>query len=248
MPRRLGFLDGVRAFFGGIGFIVFRPAMWGWAIIPVLVATFLFGSFGALAIWGGSGLADHALRDLGAGAWATAGIWALRVVFWIVGLLVAFLFALSLAQPISGFALDAIARRQEIALGGRAWPDQPFVPALLRSLRVTFIALAISLPILALLSVVTLLVPPAAVVTIPLKLAVAGFAITYDFLDYPLGLRGAGVRSRAGFLREHSAAVLGFGLAASAILLIPGVGLLLLPFGVAGATRMVVLADRPRIM
>jgi len=34
-------------------------------------------------------------------------------------------------------------------------------------------------------------------------------------------------------------AVLGFGVATGALLLIPGVGLLVLPFGVAGATRLV---------
>lgn len=244
----IGFWDGIRSFIGGIGFIVFRPSMWGWALVPVVIATLLFSATGALAVWGGTGLADHALADLGTGAWATAGIWALRVVFWIVGLLLAFLVAITLAQPLAGFALDAIARRQELALGGRAWPDQPFVSSLLRSLRVALAALAFSVPLLALLSVVTLLFPPAAVVTVPLKLAVAGFAIAYDFLDYPLSLRGSGVRARAAFLRAHPAAVLGFGLAASSLLLVPGAGLLVLPFGVAGAARMVVLADRPRSM
>ncbi|MBX3229396.1 MAG: EI24 domain-containing protein [Labilithrix sp.] len=244
MPRRLGFLDGLRAFFGGIGFVLFRPKMWGWAAIPIFVATLLFGATGALAIWGGASLADQVLSGATSG-WAAAGLWGLRVLFWIVGLLLAFLLALTLAQPLSGFALDAIARRQELALGGRTWPDQPLFPSLFRSLRVTLFALAVSLPLLLLLSVVTLLFPPASVVTVPLKLAVAGFAISYDFLDYPLGLRGEEVGARAAFLRRHAAAVLGFGLAASVVLLVPGLGLLLLPFGVAGATRLVVLADRP---
>ena len=171
-------------------------------------------------------------------------MWTLRILFGVVGVLLAFLIAISLAQPLSGFALDAIARRQELAMGGRAWPEQPLVPSLLRSLRVTLTALVVSLPILGILSLITFLFPPAAVVTIPLKVIVAGCAITYDFIDYPLGLRGHGVRSRASFLTTHFGATLGFGLAASAVLLLPGIGLLLLPFGVAGATRMVVLADR----
>lgn len=238
VARRLGFFDGAKAFFGGIGFIVGRPAMWGWALIPVIVASALFGGLGALAIWGGSEAAARMVENV-------AGLWTLKVLFWIVGLLFAFIFALSFAQPLSGFALDAIARRQELALGGRAHPGHPFFASLLRSLRVTLAALAVTLPILGLLSLVTLLFPPASVVTVPLKFVVAGFAITYDFLDYPLGLRGAGVRARGAFLRAHFGAMLGFGLSAAAILLIPGVGLLLLPFGVAGATRMVVLADRP---
>ena len=40
------YFDGVRAFFGGVGFIVGRPRMWGWALIPATVATLLFGGLG----------------------------------------------------------------------------------------------------------------------------------------------------------------------------------------------------------
>ncbi|MBX3264554.1 MAG: EI24 domain-containing protein [Labilithrix sp.] len=240
---RLGFFDGVGAFFGGLGFIVSRPSLWGWAAIPTVVATLLFFGLGAAAVWGGTALA-HTLIAEPSGAWTTAGVWLLRVVFWLVGVVLSFLVAISLAQPLSGFALEAIARRQELALGGRTWPDQPFVGAALRSLRVTLTALAVSLPLLALLTTITLLFPPAGVVTVPLKFVVTGLAVAYDFLDYPLGLRGVGVRSRLGFIRDHVGAVFGFGVAAALLLLVPGVGLVLLPFGVAGAARLVVAADR----
>ncbi len=244
--KRLGFFDGVSAFFGGLGFIVGRPSMWGWALIPTLVATVLFFGLGALAVWGGSSLAHHALWDEGDGKWTTAGIWLLRVLFWIVGIVVSFLVAISLAQPLSGSALDVIARRQEVALGGRTWPDQPLVASALRSLRVTLVALAWSLPLLALLTLITFVVPPASVVTIPLKFLVTGLAVAYDLLDYPLGLRGIGVRSRLRFIRDHLSAVIGFGVAAALLLLVPGIGLVILPIGVAGATRMMVAADRAR--
>ena len=240
--KRLGFFDGGRTFFGGLGFIVGRPSMWGWALIPTLVATLLFFGLGGLAIWGGIGFADRIFS--GDGSWRAAGSWVLRVVFWLAGVALAFLLAISFAQPLSGFALDAIARRQELACGGRAWPDQPFIDSALRSLRVTLTALAVSLPILAILTLITFFFPPASVITITLKFLVTGLAVAYDFLDYPLGLRGVGVRSRLGFIREHFSAVVGFGVAAGLLLLIPGVGLLLLPFGVAGAARLVVEADR----
>ena len=42
---------------GGIGFVVTTPSAWGWALIPVVIATILFGGAGALAVWGGSELA-----------------------------------------------------------------------------------------------------------------------------------------------------------------------------------------------
>lgn len=245
--RFLGFFDGVVSVFGGLAFIVGRPAMWGWAAVPILVATLLFLGLGTAAVWGGSALAEHLLASPADAArgWTSVGIWALRIVFWLVGVVLAFLLSISLAQPLAGFALDAIARRQERALGGREWPEQPVVASALRSARVTFVALAMSLPILAVLTLITVVVPPASVVTIPLKFVVTGLTVAYDFLDYPLGLRGSGVRARGTFVREHFAAVLGFGLASALLLLIPGVGLLLLPAGVAGATRLVVAGDPP---
>jgi uncharacterized protein involved in cysteine biosynthesis len=47
------------------------------------------------------------------------------------------------------------------------------------------------------------------------------------------------------FIRENFSAVVGFGMAATLVLLVPGVGLLVLPFGVAGAARLVVARSGP---
>lgn len=235
----LGFFAGVRALFGGLGFVVTTPSVWPWATVPVVVAALLFGGSTALAIWGGGELVAH-LVDPAHVVWS----WALKIVLWIAGVLIGFFVALSLAQPISGFALEAIARRQERALGGRTWPDQPFVRGVFRSLRVSLTALAATLPILALLAVVTLLFPPASIVTVPLKLIVTGLAAAYDFLDYPFSVRGVDVAARVAFMRANFWAVLGFGLSAAALLLIPGMALFLLPIGVAGAARLVVEGDR----
>ncbi len=240
-PRSLGFFDGVRAFFGGLGFIVGRPSMWGWALIPTVVASLLFFGLGGLFIWGGNDLAVRLITD--EGGLRTAGLWVVRILLSIVSLVFAFLLATSLAQPLSGFALGAIAQRQELALGGRAWPDQPLLASSVRALRVTLTALGLSLPLLALLALVTFVFPPVSVVTVPLKFLVTGMAVAYDFLDYPLSLRGVGVRSRMGFIRAHLGAVLGFGASAAAFLLVPGLGLVLLPIGVAGAARLVRWAD-----
>ena len=85
--------------------------------------------------------------------------------------------------------------------------------------------------------------PPAAIVTIPLKFVISGFMVAWDFLDYPLGLRNAGVGDRFKFIGKNLGAVLAFGLLGAIVLLIPGLGLLLLPMGAAGASRMVVEAE-----
>lgn len=233
----LGFVTGVRAFFGGVAFVLGTPSVWGWAAVPVLVATLLLGATGAAALWGAGALTDRIVSDP-SGPWHAAGAVLVQVVLSLVGLVLAFVLALSLAQPISGFALEAIARRQELALGGRTWPDQGFVAGVLRSLRVSLTGLALGLPVLAVLALVTLLVPPLGVITVPLKFAVVGLLAAYDMLDYPLSLRGEGVRARLAFVRAQMPAVLGFGLSVAAVLVIPGVGLLVLPCAVAGATRL----------
>lgn len=238
----VGFFAGVRAFVSGAGFVVGQPSIWPLAAIPVVVGTVLFGGFGALGIWGAGKLAEIALGGGGSGI----ALWVVRLLFGLVALLVAYFVAATFAQPLSGSALDAIARRQDLALGGRRWPSASWSQAAWRALWVSLGALALSLPALVLLAVITFFFPPASVVTIPLKFVVTALAVAYDFLDYPLSLRGAhdsGVSARFQFFRAHPGGVLGFGLAAAVCLLVPGVGLFLLPFGVAGAARLVAKAE-----
>jgi CysZ protein len=235
----LRFVDGVRAFFGGVGFVVGTPRVWGFAVVPILVATVLFVVFAWLAIAAVNAVSGAFFAAPSESVWSAVGVWTVRIVLGLVGIVLAFVVAMSLAQLLSGFALERVSREQELALGGRTWPDQPLVASTLRSLRVTLVGLVAFVPILAVLSIVGLLVPPAAFVTIPLKFVVTGVLAAYDLIDYPLGLRGLGVRARFEFLSANFAAVLGFGTSVALVLMVPGGALLILPFATAGATRMV---------
>jgi CysZ protein len=238
--RQIGFFDGISSLFAGLRFVVGRPRNWGYAAVPTVVASVLTGTLGAAGIALGNELAGR-LIDPAASGVVAVGLWALRTVFAVVSLLVAFLVALALAQPISGFALDELSRRQERALGEPGdWPAMP--GAFFRTLRVTFVGLLFAIPVLGLLTLATLLIPPIAVVTVPLKFYASALVLAWDFLDYPLGLRGHGVRARITFVRKHFLAVSGLGIAAGCILLLPGVGLFLLPIGVTGAARLVTRA------
>jgi CysZ protein len=236
MPRKkTGIFDGVRAFFGGLGFVVTTSGVWGWSMVPMTVAFVILVGVSALGIWG----AVHVVED--AASWkGTAG----GVALGIVAPFVAFLLAAALAQPLSGFALDAIVRRQERALGLPARAGAPFFKSLFQSLRVTLLGLVVGLPILAVLALITALFPPAGVVTVPLKFYVTSLLVAWDFLDYPLGQRHLGVRARLSWIGEHVVSVSVFGMLAAAVLLLPGIGLLVLPFGVAGATRLVFASER----
>jgi CysZ protein len=245
MKSKLGIWEGVRAFFGGCGFVITTPRIWGWAMVPVLVALVLGGALGTLGVWGASKVAGSTFS--GESGWAEAARWVLGIVLAIVALLVAFVIAISLSQPLSGFALDRIVRAQAQALGSPVAqsPNQSLGLQLKRSLGVSLTALAIGLPLIALLTVVELVAAPAAVVTIPLKFVVSGLMLSWDFLDYPLGADNATVGDRVHFMRDNLGAVTAFGLLASVTLLVPGLGLLLLPMGAAGATRLVIGAATP---
>ena len=83
-----------------------------------------------------------------------------------------------------------------------------------------------------------------AVVTFPLKFCVSALLLAWDLLDYPLGMHRVDVPARLAFFKHNFWGLFVFGAFGAIILLVPGLGLLLLPFGVAGATRLVMKAKR----
>lgn len=237
--RPIGLFDGVAAMFRGAWFIVSTPGVWGLSLVPALMALVLMVACAVLGIWGAV-LLSNLIIGASATGWMLVALWSMRIALSALALLVAVPIALSLAQPLSGFALDKIAREQEKKLGVPPWPEMSLGAQMWLSLQVTFTALAFGLPILGGLTTVTTMFPVAAVVTIPLKFLVGALMVAWDFLDYPLGLRGATIGGRIQFFKSHFGAMLGFGVAGALLLLIPFVGLLILPIGVAAGARLVV--------
>jgi CysZ protein len=233
----LGVLDGLRAFAGGVVFIVSTPSVWGWSLVPVGFMALLSLGLCGLSWWG----AWEASRALVGET--NFGTWTLAVLFGLLGATIAMLIALTLAQPCSGFALEAICRVQERAMVGRASPAVSYWWSLGRNLKVVVATLIVGGGVMAALTVVEFLFAPAAVVTVPLKFLVGGWLMAWNFLDYPFGLRGMGVRAGLGWIGRHFGAVTIFGLAWWSLVLFPGMVLFLLPMGVAGAARLVVEAD-----
>jgi CysZ protein len=214
-------------------------------MVPMIVAVLLTTLLGALGVWGGFAGAERIIGEASSG-WGTAGLWALKIVFAAAALLVAILIAVSLAQPLSGWALEGIVRKQDQELGLPQRPEVPFAAQLITSLCVTFAGLAVSVVLIGVLTVIELIFAPAAFVCVPLKFVIGALLIAWDFADYPLGLRDVGVRARLRWMFGNFWAVLSFGLLAAALLMIPCIGLLVLPMGVAGAARLVALTSPER--
>jgi CysZ protein len=245
IPDKVGPFSGVEAFGRGIGFVITTPRVWGYALVPVTMMILLSCGLTGLGIWGSHHLSTSLFGE-DIGTWGQVGKWSLTVVLALVGIVAGVLVALSLAQPLSGFALEAISHAQEIALTGRAAPKTSFVSNLLSTTKAVLVALMIGLPVLTVLFLISFFFPPAAIVTVPLKLIVCGWMLAWDFIDYPLAMRGVGLERRFAWVGRNFGAFTLFGLLWALMVVLPGVVLLVLPMGVAGATRLVVLDELVR--
>jgi uncharacterized protein involved in cysteine biosynthesis len=235
----------VDGFVGGIAFILFTPPMWIWALVPAVTMLVLMCGSGALLAWGEVELLNSVFGP-DRGTWGAIGYWLLMILLSLVALLIAVLLGLTLAQPLSGFALEKIAHAQERKLTGHAGPGVPFITSLLVNLRTVTFTLLVGGTVLATLFAINVFFPPAAVVTVPLKFFVCSWMLAWDFIDYPLGLRGLGPLARMRWVMRNFGAFTLFGVMWAGLCVVPGVVLLVLPMGVAGATRMVLRDDPGR--
>jgi CysZ protein len=234
VPReRPGFVAGASALFGGFGFVLTNPSIWPLAMVPVVVASALTAGVSYALL--------HPLMPAIAGLFGPKlGLLAAIVQILVAALafLVAAMIGFGLAQPLSGPALNRIVRRAEADLGAPPWPASGLAEDVGRALHSLAIAYGVGLPILAALSLVTFFVPPASVVTFPLKLIVLALLIAWDLCDYPLSVHGVPVGARVSFAARNLSALLGFGLGLGLLSLVPCLMVLVLPAGVAGAARL----------
>ena len=230
---RPGFLDGAGALFGGVGFVLRTPTVWPLALIPVAVACTVTTLVATVSLR----FLVPAIGGLFGPRWHFLAVIA-DVLVGALALLLAALAGFGVAQPLSGPALNGIVRRAEADLGAPPRPPTGFAEDIVRALASIAVSYAVGLPILALLALVSFFVPPAAVVTFPLKLVVLAVLVAWDLCDYPLSLRGIPVGARIALVARNAGAMLGFGFGLALLSLIPCALLLVLPAGVAGAARL----------
>jgi uncharacterized protein involved in cysteine biosynthesis len=154
--------------------------------------------------------------------------------------LIGVIVALALAPPLSGPALEKIIALEEVELGAPPRENLGFWSEVWCGLRAQLFVWMLASPLLLLLWLVELFVPPAVVVTLPLKLAVTSFTLAWNLLDYPLTLRQVRMRDRWQLFARYKLACLGFGAALSLLFWVPcGCQVILLPVGAAGASELV---------
>jgi CysZ protein len=238
----LAFIDGAFAIVRGLRFVWRTPAAWPLAAVPVAVCTILCvlsfaGSIHYVprlmaALWPGL---ESALGTFGAGF--------LRLIGIVLGAVLGLFIATFLTPPLSAPALERLVLLRERELGVAPRPAIGLLREFWCALQAQLVALAIGGPVLALLWLVTVFAPPAAVVTLPLKFVVLALSVAWSLLDYPLSLRGVALSERLRMVRSQLPRVLGFGLSIALLFTVPLLPLVLLPAAVAAAAELGVQLD-----
>jgi len=233
-----GFRAGFGALFKGIGFVFTTPRIWPYAAVPALILI----SMASVLVWIAVSWVAPAVEGwLGEPAswYGQIGVTLATVLSAILVGGLGVLLALALTPPLSGPALERIVAEKERQLGVPPREPHSFLSEMWCGLRAQLFAASFAVPLLIALWIVDLLLPPAAVITSPLKFLVAAFALAWNLFDYPLTLRGMRMRRRYRLLTSYKRATLGFGTAFALLFFVPCFGVLMLPVGVAAATELI---------
>ena len=217
--------------------ILRSPRAWPLALVPAVSFVLLEALWVALSLdvlrpWMRSALSGEGeLRSFG----ATAASWLLTL----LGVAMGWIVSALVAPVISAPALERIVKLVEADLGAPPRAPVGFFRELFCGVESMLLGVALVVPLGLVLAGIALVAPPAAVVTTPLQFLLGALGVAWSLLDYPLTLRGVGMRERLRWMKRNGPAVLGFGLAFAAAFWLPCAGLLLLPIGVAAATELV---------
>ncbi len=234
-----GFRSGLSSLWFGFRFLMGSPRSWPYAIIPALVLMVLVTISVATSV---SLIRPWAAGWIDSGSGSALSVWAGAAVGWLVAIvagLIGLLVSMALASPISAPALEKLVANVEEKIDAPPRAESSFFKEMWFGLKAQAFAFAVAVPLLLLLWIVDLLFPPAIVVTLPLKLLVAAFSLSWNLLDYPLTLHGVRMRERLKLFKAHKRATLGFGFGFAILFWLPCFQVLMLPVGVVAGTRLV---------
>ena len=227
-------ISGFLAPFRGFVFLLRRPRLWRWVLIPIALNFVLV----ALAAWAWIDFVVPFFAGLlpgGEGWLATSGRWVVRVVAWIATLPLVLGIYLVAANIVGGPFYEVLCGHVEReALGGGL--DEPPRRSLLRSF-VDGIRVELGNLVVAVLGGLVALVCPLIVPGFgaALSIGIGWFLAGFSFVAYPFDRRALDLRPKLAFALKNLPATLGIGLAVS-LMLIPVVTLpFAAPCAVTGA-------------
>ncbi|HLU68322.1 MAG TPA: EI24 domain-containing protein [Kofleriaceae bacterium] len=223
----------------GFHYLMAHPRLWGWVVAPAILTLILIIAIiaGVLALIAPAVAWVAVLVPDFLEGWV-GGVLRLLVV---VGLASAgFVVYVSVSGMLAGPFCELLSESIEERVTGKKPP--PFSPiAFVRGLVIGIVhsirRLGVYLATLALVFVLGAALPvvgPAAAMVVGAYLAARASA--YDCYDAVLARRGLSYRDKGAYLRAHRGRTVGLGAVVAGLLLVPGVNLVALGLGAAGAT------------
>jgi CysZ protein len=224
----------------GARFVIARPRLWLLLLAPFVLSMLALAALGYAALHYRASVI-HLLTPHG---WLGAILGpVLSTIYILAAIVVAYFVFLPVASLLSSPFNELIAERvEEIELGLHGPPFnllrllRELGQALVHETRKFFRWVVLALGVLAF----TLLLPGVgAIIGLVGGWLIAARFAAYDALDATLSRRGWSYERKVGFLRQHRALTLGLGGAIAALMLVPIVNALALPFGAAGGALLV---------
>lgn len=245
-----GFFLGASLLPRALRFILQRPRLWLWMLLPVTINGILF----ALAVVFGGGAIAAWLRDwVGANdnpGWIvqTVAI-VVQVLFWVVVMLVVYVTFTPVALVIAAPFNDLVAEHTEQACGYPFEDRRGLMGQIAGETMFAVVSALKRLPFFV--GVFVLLfplnfVPVAGSLIYGVSVAVwSAFCAAFEFSSYAADRRHHGLRRRLGVISENRGMFFGFGAVAAALMLVPFVNVLAMAVGaVAGTMLFGLLGDR----
>ena len=222
------FFRGINYFLSGLGMLVRYPALFGLALLPIILTVVVLIGLAWGSAWGiGHWLEQY--RSIEAESRILVQTLALLFV-----LFVAYLVYLPLTRVFLAPFSEKLSRKTTELSGDSLLTANEF--SFFRAIWEGVKLVVIQLLIVAVVLLVTVFFAP---VGVPLGVFMTICFCGLDFVDVPLSVRGMSFRQKMGVLWHNRATVLGFAVTAYVLLHIPVVNLLALPVGIVGATLLV---------
>jgi len=222
----------------GLAVLRAHPALWKWVIAPAVVTLVLLAG----AAFGVLHLIDPVIGWASAHlpGWLASVASKLLTVLVVIALVTAALFAFtSVAGVIAGPFLERLSEHVEAALTGlppAAFSLREFVHGAALSVVHSARRLAAALVGLALVLGLGLVPVIGTLAALVVGAWFAATAASYDCYDAVFGRRMMAYRDKLAYLARHRGRTLGLGLAVAGMLIVPGLNLIALGLGAAGAT------------
>jgi CysZ protein len=168
--------------------------------------------------------------------------WLVRVLTLLVGIGLAMVVSVVLANLFAAPFNDALSEAVEEVETGRRAPAASFAKLardLGRSVGLELVKLCIYVVVMGPLLVLSWLLPGVGqLVYLVFASLFTSLYFAIDYVDWPASRRGLDWRARLGLLRRRPLLMLGFGAAVALCLFVPLLNLCFMPFAVAGGTRL----------